>query len=170
MTSGASLMNDNRFFSIRELMKQHVLRIHARVVKFERLVAAVRQNGLRSGWLQWRPQAEESLEGLSDGLAEAAGLDVLRAVTVTRGHSVAVKPRQGPAVLQDVLRQHFRGCALVLVEGEVPVPHLEWVAEGWQVRDAEGTAWRGSTEQLVKRLRSPRPWRNPRRTRRRQEA
>lgn len=144
-------------------MRPHVLRLTTRVVKFDRLIAAVRQNMLRCGWLEWRPEAIEPLASPPSHLAEPAGLGVMRAVEVTASESVTVKPRRGPAVLADVLREHFRGCALVLVyastdDGLPEVPILSWNGTTWQVTGASGTLWQGSAEDLAARLRRPKPW------------
>ncbi len=42
------------------------------------------------------------------------------AVRVGAGGALAYKPRRGAPVLRDVLRSHFLGCDLVVLEGEVP--------------------------------------------------
>ena len=144
-------------------MRPHVLRIPTRVVEFDRLIAAVRQNMLRCGWLEWRPEAHEPLANLPSHLAEPAGLGVLRAVEVAASETVSVKPRRGPAVFSDVLREHFRGCALVLVhaptlDGLPDLPSLTWTGTSWKVTATDGTSWQGSGEELAARLRKPKPW------------
>lgn len=139
-------------------MKQHLLRISTGVVEFGKLVAAVRHEGLRVGWLRWQPVAEVDLSRLPEGLAEAADHGVMRAVSVASDRVAVVKPLRGRAVLRDVLREHFRGCALVLVEGEVDAPGVSCDDQSWQVRRGDGVLWRGTAEQLAARLRRPRPW------------
>ncbi len=143
-------------------MKQHLLRISTGVVKFGKLVAAVRHEGLRVGRLRWNPDVEAALAGLPNGLAEAADDGVMRAVSVASDRVVAVKPLRGPAVLRDVLREHFRGCALVLVEGEVEAPSLSHGDAGWRVMQGSTVLWTGTAEQLAARLRRPRPWKQDR--------
>jgi hypothetical protein len=136
----------------------HLLRVTAPPAVFAPLVAAARGAGLRVGWLALAPP-----EGLPAELGEAAGCGVLRAVAAGEGRSVAVKPLAGPPVLGDLLREHFRGCALVLVRGEVEAPLLAAEGDGWRLEPAAGEAQgpaplRLSNEQLVARLRRPRPW------------
>lgn len=139
-------------------MKQHLLRISTGVVEFGKLVAAVRHEGLRVGRLRWHPAASEAPSPLPDDLAEAADHGVLRAVAVTEKRVVSVKPLRGPAVLRDVLREHFRGCALVLVEGDIEAPSLSPEDDGWRIAEGDEVLWRGAAEQLATRLRRPRPW------------
>jgi len=57
-----------------------------------------------------------------------------------------------------VLREHFRGCQLVLVAGEVDAPLLEPRDEAWELRTAGGTGVRWTTQRLVAALAKPRPW------------
>ena len=91
----------------------HLLRVDpgSNVEDFRSLIDAVRDDGGRVGWLVWRPDENSDSERPS-----AEGL--LRHVEVDASGSVARKPRTGPAVLRDVLREHFRGCRVVLVAGE----------------------------------------------------
>ncbi len=135
---------------------RHLLRVTRPVVEFEEVIAAVRHHGERVGWLEL---GEVAATPMPESLEAAAGNGVLRAVAVAGGRSVAVKPMRGPAVLGDVLREHFRGCALVLVRGDVDAPRLEPRAGGWVVSWETGEK-RLSTEELVAALRKPRPWRN----------
>ncbi len=92
----------------------------------------------------------------------------MRAVAVGGGRSVAVKPLRGEPVLRDLLREHFRGCALVLVslpEGAPPpaplstVPTLQAEGDGWRIAPpGDVAAQRHDTAGLVAALRRPRPW------------
>jgi hypothetical protein len=66
-----------------------------------------------------------------------------------------VKPLAGPAVLADLLREHFRGCALVLVHGMVEAPLLTASGDLWRV-DPPGCLL--TADQLAAALRKPRPW------------
>ena len=131
-------------------MRPHLLRVERPVVEFEGLIAAVRHEGGRVGWLELARAAPEAFEPL----VAAADLGVLRAVAVGGGRSVSVKAMRGAPVLRDLLREHFRGCCLVLVAGEVEAPVLEPRGEGWAV---DGAA-RWTTKRLVAALRKPRPW------------
>ena len=137
-------------------MHQHLLRVARPVVEFEALIAAVRHQGRRVGWLELSRQAAPA--PLPESLAAAADRGVLRAVAVGGGRAIAVKPMRGDPVLRDVLREHFRGCQLVLVKGEIDAPLLEPRGEGWVLRIAGGPAPRWTTERLVAALAGPRPW------------
>jgi len=88
----------------------------------------------------------------------AASLGTLRAVSVGEGRTVAVKPLRGQPVLKDVLREHFQGCALVLVRGEVAAPLLT-IREATWIVSPPGAASRSYTvEQLAAALRQPHPF------------
>jgi len=116
---------------------------------FGALIAAAKAEGLRVGWL--RLEATTAPEPL----AEAAALGVLRAVAVGEGRTVAVKPVPGEPVLDDLLREHFLGCRLVLVAGDLELPRLEPAGEDWVVSLTDGSTRQLTTAQLVARLRQP---------------
>ncbi len=143
-------------------MRSHLLRVDRPVVEFDRLIAAVRQGGGRVGWLEWSA-APAAPEPLPPGLAAAAERGVLRAVAVSGDHavsgglSVAVKPMRGAPVLRDVLREHFRGCLLVLVRGRVAAPLLEPAGVGWTVAADGGPPRSWTTAALVAALAKPHP-------------
>lgn len=115
----------------------HLLRVEEGPEAFADLVVAARALGLRVGWLGWteRPVLNEAPEPL----ASAAASGALRAVTVGPDGAVAVKPRSGPPVLRDVLREHFLGCRAVLVrgfEGEgLEAPQLHRDGDGYRLGD-----------------------------------
>jgi hypothetical protein len=119
---------------------------------FEGLVAAAKAEGLRIGWLQLEATTAP------EPLAEAADLGVLRAVAVGEERTVAVKPVGGEPVLDDLLREHFLGCRLVLVAGELGLPRLEPEGDGWVVALSDGSRRQLTTAQLVARLRKPDPF------------
>ena len=133
----------------------HLLRVDDAPERFASLVEAARALGLRIGWLELGAAPAP----VPESLESAAGLGVLRAVSVGEGRTVAVKPLRGAPVLKDLLREHFQGCALVLVKGEVDAPSLH---------TEDGTSWRlaltgnasrlFSTSQLATILRKPHPW------------
>jgi len=94
-------------------------------------------------------------------LESAAALGALRAVGVGGGRSVAVKPLRGAPVLRDLLREHFRGCAAVLVAGDgapAEIPFLVADGDAWTVRTSGAAGLRLGAAELVRRLRRPRPW------------
>ena len=133
----------------------HLLCVEEGPEPFALLVAAARAEGLRIGWLE----LSEALP-LPETLQAAAGQGVLRAVSVGGGRTVAVKPLRGAPVMKDVLREHFLGCALVLVRGEVEAPRLRADGEAWRMAAAgpEQAAEQAlTTEQLLGKIRSPLP-------------
>lgn len=138
----------------------HLLRVTEPPERFAVLIEAARAEGLRVGWLDLGDTLE-SVEPVPEALAAAAGLGVMRAVSAGSGRSVVVKPLRGAPVLRDLLREHFRGCALVLVRvqaggGEIDAPELEPAGEEWRMR-MRGFADRVQpTAELVASLRSPR--------------
>lgn len=85
-----------------------MLRVDQAPAAFEPLVSALSQKRQRVGWLEL--EAASAVPSL-DAAAQAG---VLRAVAVGGGRCVAVKRLRRP-VLRDLLREHFSGCALVLV-------------------------------------------------------
>jgi len=131
----------------------HLLRVTLPPDRFASLTESARALKLRVGWLDWaaEPPASSPLEA-------AAELGVLRAVAVGEGRVVAVKPVRGRPVLQDLLREHFLGCALVLVRGEVDAPALEPDGDGWRLQPPGSAFRRLTTAEISAALRKPRPW------------
>ncbi len=127
------------------MRRPHLLRVERGAGVFAPLVEAVHDGGLRVGWLDLEAPAAAPPE-----LAEAAGLPLLRAVAAAGDATVAVKGLRGAPVLDDLLREHFLGCALVLVRGAVEAPLLEPAERGWRV----GGESLG-TEELARRLGRP---------------
>lgn len=143
----------------------HLLRVDQTMLEFAQLVAALRQDGRRVGWLEWSPGVRSNgsaVEKTPVPVLEAAEAGVLRAVTVAPDHTVAVKPRRGAPILRDIVREHFRGCNLLLVHttDDLPIPRLEKTEKGWRIvpPDAEGPGREWSTEDLVAALRRPHPF------------
>jgi len=122
--------------------------------RFASLIDAARALGLRIGWLELGAAAAP----LPESLESAAGLGVLRAVSVGEGRTVAVKPLRGRTVLKDLLREHFQGCALVLVRGEIEAPALTIEDAAWIVAPPGLASRRYATEELAATLRKPHPW------------
>jgi hypothetical protein len=141
----------------------HLLRYQGEPTALEALFAAVRAEGLRAGWLQADPVRRE--EGPA-GLAVEAG--AFRAAAVAPGRVASVKRVAGPPVLRDLLREHFLGCALVVVrpggagsalDAELAeVPTLELGPDGYRITAAGQAAHELSAEALAARLRRPHPW------------
>ncbi len=138
-------------------MRQHLLRVDRGAEAFESLIDAAGHAGERVGWLELTPPAPGP-----EGLEAAAARGVLRAVAAGGGRSVAVKPMRGEPVLEDLLREHFRGCVLVLVRGEpkkdLAAPRLEPLGEGWRIRFEGAPERLFTTDQLLAALRRPHPW------------
>lgn len=129
----------------------HLLRVSEPPERFASLVEACRAENLRVGWLE----LEGAVEPVPEVLGAAAGLGALRAVSVGAGRTVSVKPLRGEPVLRDLLREHFRGCALVLVRGEVDAPGLRPEGAAWML-DVHGFAGQAfSTAELLSAFRSP---------------
>jgi hypothetical protein len=142
----------------------HALRVTAGSEAFGPLLAAVEHAGERAGWLE--------LPGSGAGGAESSGSRLLgdaaesidlvlqtgawKVVAVSDRASVAVKRLRGPAVLRDLLREHFRGCRLVLVRGDIALPALRPRADGWELESLAGETRLLSTADLIRSLRAPR--------------
>lgn len=120
---------------------------------FAELFRAAKSAGLRCGWLELQSPSVVPPE-----LEEAAAEGALRAVAVGGGRSVAVKPLAGPAVLRDLLREHFLGCAFVLVRGSEGFPRLAAAGDGWRLRSGLKSDRELSTGDLLAELRRPK-WR-----------
>ncbi|MCP4200642.1 MAG: hypothetical protein GY769_01750 [bacterium] len=129
----------------------HILRTTSAAAEYESLFAAAADLGLRIGWLDLAGDA-----GIPAELEEAARLGALRAVGVTANRVVTVKPVRGAKVLKDLLREHFSGCRLVVIRGELEAPELEVALDGYRVRFEDGTAKDFSAKALARALRSPR--------------
>lgn len=145
----------------------HLLRHDGPPAALAPLFEAARRGGLRVGWLDLRaaesPEAGEVPPELETALAEGAS----RAAAVAPGRVVAAKAPSGPPVLRDLLREHFLGCALVVVrpaEGAPPAPELaaaprlEAEEGGFRVAPPDGTPRELTADALAARLRRPRPW------------
>jgi hypothetical protein len=137
----------------------HLLRVAAPPAAFAPLAAALAAEGMRLGWLELAAAPPEPLPA---ELAAALDLGVLRAVAVGQGRALAAKPLRGAPVLRDLLREHFRGCRLVLLAGRgapEELPAVEPADEGSYRVAPHGEAARAFTPAaLAARLRRPRPW------------
>ena len=131
-------------------MPPHVVQVHDGEEAFADLFAVAAEAGIRIGWLTYEPKDE--LPGALDRAAESGAF---RAVAVSPGVTVAVKRRQGPAVLRDLLREYFTGCALVLIRGAVEAPVLSSADGEWRLQLAEDRARTYSGEAFISALRSP---------------
>jgi hypothetical protein len=132
----------------------HLLAVDGDPEGFAPLIEAAHALGLRIGWLD----LGVAVAPIPVPLEAAAALGVLRAVAVGEGRSVAVKPLRGAPVLKDLLREHFRGCVLVLVRGEIEAPSLRIEGEGWVVSPPGAGSRRYGVAELAGALRKPHPW------------
>lgn len=123
---------------------------------FAALLTALAERGQRAGWLELGGQAPAPLP---PSLAAAAGAGVLRAVAVGGGRVVSVKPVTGRPVMQDLAREHFRGCLVVLVRGAGELARLAPEDDGWRLTRRDGGSLRWSTAELVSALGRPSRWR-----------
>jgi len=132
----------------------HLLRIEDAPDRFAPLIEAARALGLRIGWLELGAAPAP----IPESLETAAALGVLRAVAVGESRVVAVKPLRGRPVLRDLLREHFQGCALVLVRGEIDAPTLRTEGDSWIVQPSGAASRSYTAEHLAAALRKPDPW------------
>ena len=137
-------------------MKRPVLlAVEAGASAYAGLLGALIADGERVGWLDLgRPRGAPPAD-----LEEAASRGVLRAVAASGDRVITVKPVAGGLVLDDLLREHFLGCRLVLVRRGEGLPVLVPDDGGWRLAPPEGTAIRLSTSELVTNLRRPGFWR-----------
>jgi hypothetical protein len=134
----------------------HLLRVDDGPARFAPLIESARSLGLRVGWLDLAATPTP----VPQDLASAADLGVLRAVIVEEHRTIAVKPLRGAPVLRDLLREHFQGCALVLIRGEVEAPSLRIEGDAWIVAPPGAAPRKYMTEDLAAALRKPHPWRD----------
>lgn len=170
----------------------HRIRFGGSPEELRPLVAAAAAEGMRVGWLDLGGQGAAATGG-EDGrafappaLEEAVSAGAFRAVAAGPGRTVSLKAVAGPPVLRDLLREHFLGCALVVVRvdrdaaGRGGETAGAAAAAGPLVRDAgaaldeapwlkvEGDVFvveppgragrRFTAAELAARLRKPRPW------------
>lgn len=134
---------------------RHLFRVDGEPEAFLELAAAAEAAGLRSGWLDWDP---DQGSGPSDGGIAAP---FSRRVGVTADATRSFKRRRGPAVLADVLREHFGGHAVVLARGlpaELSAPTLRAAGGsrgGWRLGPDGGGSPILSTAELIRRLGRP---------------
>lgn len=139
----------------------HLLRVEGTPDRYASLIEAARALGLRTGWLDLAGDLGAAPAPLPETLETAAGLGVLRAVAVGGGRTVAVKPLRGAPVLKDLLREHFQGCTLVLVRGEIGASSLRIEGDAWLVTPPGAASRRYTTADLALALRKPHPWGEP---------
>jgi hypothetical protein len=141
----------------------HLLRYEGEPAALEALFEAIRAEGLRAGWLEL-----DSQPGGEGPAGDAVEAGAFRAAAVVPGRVVSVKRVTGPPVLRDLLREHFLGCALVVVrpggaggglEAELAeAPALEAFGGKFRVTPPGQSALDLAPEELAARLRRPRPW------------
>jgi hypothetical protein len=129
----------------------HLLRTAAEAAECRPLLAAAADLGLRVGWLNL-----ESIASAPPELEEPAALGAFRAVSAGGGQVVTVKRVRGALVMKDLLREHFAGCRLVVIRGDVNAPELTVTPSGFQVRFEDGAEQEYSAEALARALRRSR--------------
>lgn len=117
---------------------------------FAALFAAAKAKGVRVGWLDLAATPEPPA-----ALADAANAGAAKAVSSTAGQVLVLKPTKGAAVLRDLLREHFLGCAIVLVRGHAGRPRLEIDADGARLELAPERSRRLPIEELLRELLRP---------------
>jgi hypothetical protein len=136
-------------------MRRHLLRVEMEAAEIAPIIQAAAAEGLRVGWLQLD---REMSPATPPELETAAAAGALRAVAVGGGRAIALKPMRGQAVLRDLLREYFTGCALVLIQGAAKAPLLASDGQGgWKILGSDGSCLR-SLDRLVGDLRKPDPW------------
>lgn len=127
-----------------------LLSVTGEVADFEPLLLSARARGVRLGWLEFEHEAAPPAS-----LAAAGGAGAFRAVGVGGAATVAVKPMRGPAVLRDLLREHFLGADVVLVKGRELFPRLRRAGGLWILAESAERERPLDLEQLFARLRKP---------------
>lgn len=131
------------------MKRVHLFRVNQPVESFARLIESAAAAGLRVGWLELQEPTlpTEVARQLETGIAQV--------VVAGERRTLTARARRGPAVLADLLRQHFLGCDLVLVAGELSLPALDAVADGWRLAALGGEERVLATDQLLAELRRP---------------
>lgn len=127
-----------------------LLAVSGGAVEFEPVFTGARERAVRIGWLEF----EDGSVG-PPSLSNAPLTESFRAVAVGASATVAVKPRRGPAVLRDLIREHFLGADVVLVKGLDLLPRLSREGDGWKIVESESQARRLSLDELFARLQKP---------------
>jgi hypothetical protein len=131
-------------------MQPRTVRVSASAESFTSLFESARSAAVRVGWLDLVSTPE-----LPCDLSSAAESGALRAVSVNDGRVVSIKSLVGQPVLRDVIREHFTGCRLLLVRGQIEAPELVPRPEGWLLRSLDGVETSYSNEKFLSALRSP---------------
>jgi hypothetical protein len=134
------------------LKRIHLLRVEESPARFEELMRAATEKGLRIGWLEF--EGTETPEPL----AAAATSGAFRAVAVGEQETVSVKTRVGAAVMRDLLREYFQGCSLVLVSGDDALALLRSHETEWEVVSLDGAQKRFGTAELIAALKRMDPF------------
>lgn len=113
----------------------HLYSVGAGPEAFAELWQAAAAAGVRLGWLDLEGPAEPP-----GPLAGAVGLGAAKAVAAGGRRTVAVKRLAGEPVLRDLVREHFLGCAALLVRGRAGFPRLEARPGGLGEVSMEGAA------------------------------
>jgi hypothetical protein len=128
-----------------------LLSVSGTPLDFEPLFAEAAARKLRVGWLEFDGVAEPP-----PTWAVSPFSGVFRVALVGASATVTWKPRKGPAVLRDLIREQFLGADFVLVKGSELYPVLRRDGELWLLRESGADRERRLTlDELLARLRKP---------------
>lgn len=131
-------------------MQPRLVQVSSTAGDFASLFKAANEAGVRIGWLDLI-----ATPAVVPELSPAAEAGALRAVSVSGSRVLSLKTLAGAPVLRDVIREHFTGCRLLLIRGELDAPLLSPDRGGWLVRPLGGDDKVFSTEELLSALRRP---------------
>jgi len=131
------------------MKRPHLVRVEAPIESFATLIARARSAGLRVGWLALaEPSVPPTVAAIVDG-------GVSQCVVAGERWTITARTRSGLPVTQDLVRQYFLGCQLVLVSGDIELPTLQPDATGWQLVSADGRRRSFDDDQLLALFRRP---------------
>lgn len=130
----------------------HLFAVAGAPAEFAPLVEAAASERLRVGWLELGVVAT-----LPPPLEAAASAGFAKIVAAGPGRVLAAKRLAGPAVLRDLVREQFLGCAALLVAGSPDRPRLERDGDAFRLIALDGRARAISVAQWLALLRRPRP-------------
>lgn len=124
--------------------------VEADAAAFAALFAAAAKRKTRLGWLELGASVEPPA-----ALAGAVAAGAFKSVVAGDGSVVTVKRVAGRPVLRDLLREHFLGCAAVLVRGHEGKPRLAVAGEKFRFEPLAGRERDLDAEQLLDELLRP---------------
>jgi hypothetical protein len=124
--------------------------VDADAAAFAALFAAAVKRRERLGWLELGATVEAP-----PALAEAAAAGAFKSVVAGDGSVVTVKRVAGRPVLRDLLREHFLGCAAVLVRGHEGRPRLSVAGKKFRFEPLAGRTLDLGADELLDELMRP---------------